>query len=156
MMMSRCRCSLIVGAGLCGCGVAILSGGLFEFKLPSAIECASPPIYRDFGPPAGCDNERLPHSRTGWMTSVAASTVTTTYAIFSFVLPAPTVAFTYKDAEDAAALYDRGVEVAKSTNVEPVTGEINLVHPTKDERLALIRSSNVSVAALSTSVSTST
>jgi hypothetical protein len=72
--MSIYKSGLIVGAGLCGCGVAVLSGELFESKLPSAIVCSSPPIHRDFGPPAGCDNEPSPHNRMGWMISVAAST----------------------------------------------------------------------------------
>ena len=83
----------------------------------------------------------------GWMTGVSASTstVTATYAIFSMILPAPTVAYTYRDLEDAAALYDRGFEFANSTNggsPAAVDSAINLVHPTKDERLALIRSSS--------------
>ena len=74
--MRNCRWGLAFGVGICYCAIA--SGGLFEFKLPSAIACSCPPIYRDFGSPPGCDNETLPHNRMGWMTSVAASTGTIT------------------------------------------------------------------------------
>lgn len=112
--MPRCKYCLIAGAGLCACG--LFSGELFEFKLPSAIACSSPPIYSDFGPPAGCDNGSLPHSRMGWITSVAASTGTyaPSGAMFSMVLRAPMVANTYRDLEDAAAFYDAGVEITQS------------------------------------------
>jgi hypothetical protein len=83
----------------------------------------------------------------GWVTSVAASTgtVTATGVTFSMVLPAPRVAYTYRDLEVAAVLYDRRVEVAKSTDGESsaaVDSATSLVHPTKGERLALIRSSS--------------
>ena len=75
------------------------------------------------------------------MTSVAStSSVTGSGA----VVTQPMVAFTFRDVEDAAPTRDEAFEVAKSTNGASgaaVDSAINLVHPTKDERLALIRNS---------------
>jgi hypothetical protein len=123
--MPRCKYCLIVGAGLCACG--LFSSELFEFKLPSAIACSSPPIHSDFGPPAGCENEPLPHSRMGWMTSVATSTGTG--AMFSMVLRAPIIANTYRDIEDAAAFYDAGVDITQSMNDGSVASSLTLPPP---------------------------
>jgi hypothetical protein len=141
--MRNCKCGLLFAAGLCCCGLAIASAERAEYDRPSAPACSSPPIYRDFGPPAGCDNDMSPHNRMGWLTSVASSTSTVTSPIF---VTAPTVAYTFRDLEEAAAAYeyDLGFEVAWSTSGASsavIDREINLIHPSKDERLALIRQS---------------
>jgi hypothetical protein len=76
----------------------------------------------------------------GWMTSVAS---TNSSGAMSSMVDSPTVAYTYRDLEDAAAFYDVGFQTATSMNGGSVTileNTTNLLHPTKDERLALIRS----------------
>ncbi len=102
-LMGYCNCLFAVG--ICCCGLAIGSAELSEFKRPSAPACFSQSIYRDFGPPAGCDNDTSPHSRTVWMTSLTASTNT------AIIVSSPLVAYTAHDAEDAAETSGPGFEI---------------------------------------------
>jgi hypothetical protein len=100
--MRKCDYCLTLGVGGGLCGIAVLAGQAFEFGRPSDIACSSPPrVYRDFGPPPGCDDGKLPDNKSGWITSVASSaaSVAPTGAIF---VNSPLVAFTARDAEDAA------------------------------------------------------
>jgi hypothetical protein len=133
-----------VGVGVGVCVSCVVAGEAFQFKLPSAIACSSPSIYLDLGPPPGCDTNEQPHSRTGWLTSLSTGTGTVTGPATA-ILPAPRVAYTYRDLEDAAAFYDRGFEIANSMNgwtVATIENATNLLHPTKAERLAFrVRSS---------------
>jgi hypothetical protein len=78
------------------------------------------------------------------LTSLSTGTGTVTGPATA-ILPAPRVAYTYRDLEDAAAFYDRGFEIANSMNgwtVATIENATNLLHPTKAERLAFrVRSS---------------
>jgi hypothetical protein len=94
----KCSCGFILGA--CLCGVSLGSAETFEFNRPSQPMCTARYFVYDFGPPAGCDNDSMPHSRMGWVTSVAASTTSL-----------PIVAFMAHDAEDAAEPPGPGFEV---------------------------------------------
>jgi hypothetical protein len=105
--MRNCNCRLFFAAGICSCGLAIAGAETAEYKRPSAPACFSPPIYRDFGPPAECENDTLPHNRMSWVTSVAASSGTS-INVFAFV---PTVAYTARDAEDGAETNDPGFAI---------------------------------------------
>jgi hypothetical protein len=104
--MRKCSCGLALGVGGCLCGLAITSGEAFEFKRPSAPACEVR-LFRDFGPPAGCDDGTLPHNRMGWVTSVAASTGTISPG--ALIAPVPLVAYTARDAEDAAETTGQGL-----------------------------------------------
>jgi hypothetical protein len=139
--MRKCACGLILGLGFCaGCG-ALATGEIYEFNRPSAPACSLPPIYRggDIGPPVGCDDGSLPHSRIGWFTSVASTnaTVTTGHAI---IIDVPTVAFEAREAEDAAEPIGPRDEVV--TFGPPMAAEYRRIRPTIDEVLALIRQSD--------------
>jgi hypothetical protein len=97
--MRTCNCGLLFfAASICSCGVAVANAETAEYKRPSAPACFSPPIYRDFGPPPGCDTDSSQHNRLSWVTSVAA----TTGATGMMVAYMPMVAYTARDAEDAA------------------------------------------------------
>jgi len=80
----------------------------------------------------------------GWVTSVASASSSVT--VHTAILHMPLVAFTAKDAEDAVEPAGPEFEVV---TLGPYGGmppgaessTISLVHPTKDERLALIRQS---------------
>lgn len=141
--MSNCsKCGLVLGA-ICLCGGAIASGEAFEVSRPSDFVCVYQRTHNDFGPPPDCGEGPGSHSRFSWVTSVASTSSTIVGAgIFSF-MDAPTVAFTAHDAEDAAeraAAYDRmALIVGHSTPYYSIT--FNLIRPTWDERLALIRQS---------------
>jgi hypothetical protein len=152
--MQTCRCGLVLGVGVCLCGIAIAADHAFEFRRPSDMACTSPVTYRDLARLAGCDNSTLPHNRMGWFTSVAiASTTSTATYVNPIFLKVPLVAFTAKGAEDAAeraAEYDRmGTIVGSSLPVSSLPVIVlergptfNLVHPTNDEQVALIRQSS--------------
>jgi hypothetical protein len=145
--MSTCsKCGLVLGVGVCLFCLGV--GGTYEFKRPSDVACSSPPTFRDLNPPPGCDDGTLPHNRLGWVTSVASTSSTTVVhgAIFSggLFVDVPTVAFEAHDAEDAAeraAADDRtAMMVGHPVPFGSLTFE--LVQPTWDERLALIRQSS--------------
>ena len=144
--MSTCsKCGLAFGIGatcLCGFG-AVVSGEAFELSRASDMACAR---HYELAPPLGCDEGPGSHNRLGWVNSVAtASSTTVSGATFSggLFVDAPTVAFTAHDAEDAAeraAVHDRmAMMVGHSVPFGSITFE--LVRPTWDERLALIRQS---------------
>lgn len=99
--MGNCeKCGLALGVGVCLFCLGV--GGTYEFKQPSDLACSSPGTYRDFGPPMGCNDGPSPHNRSGWVNTVGAtgpSSSTTTGVLFTYV---PLVAFTARDAEDAA------------------------------------------------------
>jgi hypothetical protein len=118
--MRKCsRCGFILG--VCFCGGAIVAGEVFDLGRPSAPACEVR-LFGDFGPPAGCDDGTSPHNRTGWVTSVAAASSSTTLGVHSWIYESPIVAFTARDAEDAAESPGPGFEVTlrrdppKSTN----------------------------------------
>ena len=104
--MKKCSCGMALCVGVCLCGVALVSAEAFEYSRPSGPACFSPPMYRDFGPPAGCDNDMSPHNRTVFMHSLGA-TGTSSIVLVS----TPVVAYTARDAEDAAETNGPGFEV---------------------------------------------
>jgi hypothetical protein len=121
-------------------------GEAFDISRPNDFVCLYQRANNDFGPPAGCGEGPGPHSRQGWVTSVASTSSTTVHSgIFSFV-EAPTVAYTTHDAEDAverSAAYDRRVSLMLGRSLFGNDGgTIYLVHPTKNEQIKLIRQSS--------------
>lgn len=99
--MRNCsRCGLALGVGVCLCSLA--AAETHEFRGPSGPACSAAPTFRDFGPPAGCDGETLPHNRTGWLTSVAGATGSSVTSNGALFISGPLVASTARDAEDAA------------------------------------------------------
>ncbi len=107
--MWKCSCSLGLCVGICVCGAAIINAEVVEFTRPSAAVCYIPAPYPDLVPLPGCDDPTLPHTRMGWLTTVAASTATATGAAIT-VVP-PIVTNTFRDSEDAAEAYDNGLVV---------------------------------------------
>jgi hypothetical protein len=118
--MRKCTCGLTLGVGVCLC--AIIGAETFEYQRPSAPKCEIRLVAGDFGPPPGCDDGSLAHNRMGWVTSVATSSGTGIST--SIFINSPLVASTYRDSEDAAAEYDRGLDVTfwPYTPVKPTYG----------------------------------
>ena len=148
--MDKCsKCGFAFGVGficLCG-GGAIVSGEAYELSRASDMVC----LYRHYelAPPLGCDEEPGPHNRSGWFTNVASTSSSVTISSGTFtIIDTPTVAYVARDAEDAAESSSptfAAVMLGPYSGMPPGAGSItfNLVRPTKDERLALIRQSAI-------------
>jgi hypothetical protein len=134
--MRTCNCGLpFFAAGICFCGLALAYAETLEFYRPSAPACQYIHVA-DLGPPAGCENDPSPHNRLSWFTSLAASSGTGAFVSM------PILTYSAYDAEYAAETTGRGFDL---TTLSPNDGssvamdlQNALLHPTKDERLALI------------------
>lgn len=143
-LMRSCRCGAAFVVGLCACGAAIGIDHTYEYKRPSDIVCYSPQAHHELALPIGCDDGSSPENRSSWVTSLAtgASSSVTVYSVF---LPVPMMVAA-NDAEHAAEPTGpafQAVTFGPYGGVPPGAGySFYLVHPNKDERIALIRQTN--------------
>jgi len=101
LMELSMTCRHCLAAGACVClGAVFHSEAVDTHRLGVTLFCAQPPAARDFGPPADCSDEQSPHSRSNRFASL-------TIASSSSNQTAPLVAFTARDAEDAAEPMDQ-------------------------------------------------
>jgi hypothetical protein len=76
----------VVAAGVAVSSVALGAGQAHEFSRPSDAGCIMRPEQTDLGPPEGCREGELPHSRTIFLTPIAAAATTTTSSAGYFAI----------------------------------------------------------------------